>query len=148
MLFRSLPPQGKTPAIFFSPLSIFKFQSTSPTGEDTRLRKNNRPHWHISIHFPHRGRHSYGGNGWVTSTIFQSTSPTGEDTSGKEMSSNARIFQSTSPTGEDTQGGAARQLHYPFQSTSPTGEDTSPSSKTPLPRQHFNPLPPQGKTPR
>ena len=79
-----------------------QFQSTSPTGEDTtineRIRylrkisihfphrgrhtaeKDTSPHNHISIHFPHRGRHGWLISGIYIDAAFQSTSPTGEDT--------------------------------------------------------------------
>ena len=119
------PHRGRHPGRRLLPLPSLKFQSTSPTGEDTSLR-------HMSIfRFPYfnplppQGKTRTGSGQAFFEVLFQSTSPTGEDTLPIQRTVPPTVFQSTSPTGEDTQNYNIVHVSDIFQSTSPTGEDTS-----------------------
>ena len=147
--FNPLPPQGKTLDIPPGEYSNVVFQSTSPTGEDTRTPNRKHHQDHISIHFPHRGRHHAPLSLPLRQRISIHFPHRGRHSNVGMICFNVIKFQSTSPTGEDTVTSPNSiyfsyiSIHFPhrgrhnpscsqsrrpekFQSTSPTGEDTTP----------------------
>ena len=101
-----------------------RFQSTSPTGEDTPVVFHFDFNGYISIHFPHRGRHfgitslhlsqrisihfPHRGRHFCSvfhgycHLYFNPLPPQGKTRPAPSRNSAVVVFQSTSPTGEDT----------------------------------------------
>ena len=122
--FNPLPPQGKTQLLRLTVYIFRIFQSTSPTGEDTDVLMMEPDILDISIHFPHRGRHS---------------TPAALD----EISYNISIhFPHRGRHMIYCQNFEIVDIsiHFPHR-----GRHTSLSLGD-LRRRYFNPLPPQGKT--
>ena len=123
--FNPLPQQGKTPGIVNGVEFPLLFQSTSPTGEDTRLAWFHRQLSCISIHFPNRGRHNVYGDTLHERDISIHFPNRGRHYPQKES---IFLFQDFNPL---PQQGKTRFCSWytcfeeAFQSTSPTGEDTA-----------------------
>ena len=122
--FQSTSPTGEDTLPRPVPPSCEQFQSTSPTGEDTTWCRLIQRLEGISIHFPHRGRHFLSplhDHDFDISIHFPHRGRHDEYLS--ECWPDG-LFQSTSPTGEDTMNPVLLMTFSLFQSTSPTGEDT------------------------
>ena len=101
-----------------------KFQSTSPTGEDTDIVTVSMPEEDISIHFPHRGRHVEIEGVQTEDEDFNPLPPQGKTRFCGCVLLLEEYFNPLPPQGKTQDCFLKRSELLIFQSTSPTGEDT------------------------